>query len=635
MNIDADKIKSAATGRWREILSCAGVDHSVMDGKHHPCPLCGGTDRFRFDDKEGRGTWFCNQCGGSDHSGGAGDGLELAHRLNGGSFPDTLKMVAQIIGVTTDTPSQKKIKPREVKAYDYHNADGDVLFQVVRMEPKGFTQRQPDGKGGWIKNIQGIEPVLYRLPEVLQAHLVLVCEGEKDADTAVSMGYTATTAPMGAGKWRDSYTKALAGKDVVIIPDKDEAGEKHALKVTKALTDKCSSIKQVDIPAPHNDLTDWHSAGGNAQELQKLIEMAKPPTTVENPFSLSKFSLRGKSEEMEKQMLESVHVLGRMALVGQSTIFYAPTNTGKTLITIWLLIESINKGNIKGENVFYINADDSYRGLTEKLKLAEKYGFEMLSPGYEGFEAVHLVEHLKQISREDTAREKVLILDTVKKFTDPMSKSDGREFGQIAREFVLKGGTLVMLAHTNKHRNPEGKLVYQGTTDLMDDADCSYIMDTEVSTYRKNVIFENTKCRGDVDTKAVYSYDHSQGKSHLERLDSVQRVDEKEQKALEEQRNLKRVYERNLEAIEAIEEVLKDGAITKTELINKAHENSSISKKRIRDALREHTGNDILKLQYWIKKVGDKNANIYQLNDMRRVKKDSDFWSGEGDSEAV
>jgi len=62
-----------------------------------------------------------------------------------------------------------------------------------------------------------------------------------------------------------------------------------------------------------------------------------------------------------------------LAIFGQSTIFYAKPNAGKTLMVIYLLKESIKAGKINGEDVFYINADDTYRGLVQKLMIAEKY----------------------------------------------------------------------------------------------------------------------------------------------------------------------------------------------------------------------------------------------------------------------
>src|SRR5262245_44351816 len=76
-----------------------------------------------------------------------------------------------------------------VAAYDYTDADGKLLFQVVRLDPKGFRQRRPDpaAKGGWAWDLKGVRRVLYRLPQVLRAAAggrpLFVVEGEKDAET--------------------------------------------------------------------------------------------------------------------------------------------------------------------------------------------------------------------------------------------------------------------------------------------------------------------------------------------------------------------------------------------------------------------------------------------------------------------
>ena len=60
-------------------------------------------------------------------------------------------------------------KPQIVATYDYCDANGGVLYQAVRYKPKDFRQRKPDGKGGWEWNMQGVDRVLYRLPELLRA----------------------------------------------------------------------------------------------------------------------------------------------------------------------------------------------------------------------------------------------------------------------------------------------------------------------------------------------------------------------------------------------------------------------------------------------------------------------------------
>src|SRR5262245_61385785 len=89
--------------------------------------------------------------------------------------------------------------------YEYNDVDGQLLFQVVRYQPKDFKQRRPDGQGAWIWNLDGGHPVLYRLPELSTADPskpVLIPEGEKDVETLRALGLVGTTNPGGAGKWK-------------------------------------------------------------------------------------------------------------------------------------------------------------------------------------------------------------------------------------------------------------------------------------------------------------------------------------------------------------------------------------------------------------------------------------------------
>jgi len=95
---------------------------------------------------------------------------------------------------------------RIVAEYDYLDEKGKLLFQVVRFEPKDFRQRRPDGKGGWTRNVNGVRRLLYRLPDVLAAKSVVVCEGDRDCETARSLGLVATCNPGGSGNWREEYS---------------------------------------------------------------------------------------------------------------------------------------------------------------------------------------------------------------------------------------------------------------------------------------------------------------------------------------------------------------------------------------------------------------------------------------------
>lgn len=91
--MDAHAIHAALGAKgWREVLLSAGVAEEKLRNKHGPCPICGGTDRFRFDNKHGRGDFYCNQCG-------AGDGFKLIMGVCGMSFADARRRVIELAGM--------------------------------------------------------------------------------------------------------------------------------------------------------------------------------------------------------------------------------------------------------------------------------------------------------------------------------------------------------------------------------------------------------------------------------------------------------------------------------------------------------------------------------------------------------
>jgi len=170
------------------------------------------------------------------------------------------------------------MKDKIAAVYQYRDQAGAVVHETVRYKLKSFTQRQPNGKGGYTYSLSGIEPVLYRLPEITQAIKegtpIFIVEGEKDADNLVKIGFQATTCPMGAGKWRESYTNALTGALALVCPDKDEAGWKHGIDVADAIYFKTEAAKVVRLPGPGKDVTDWIEAGGTAEQLMAIADDA-------------------------------------------------------------------------------------------------------------------------------------------------------------------------------------------------------------------------------------------------------------------------------------------------------------------------------------------------------------------------
>lgn len=101
-------VAAAATGHWPDLLTAVGID-IPRDGKHGPCPTCGGKDRFRLDDKGGRGTWICNQCG-------AGDGLTLVGLVTGKPIKEAAELIAPLVGLSAgglDTAERERIHQQQ------------------------------------------------------------------------------------------------------------------------------------------------------------------------------------------------------------------------------------------------------------------------------------------------------------------------------------------------------------------------------------------------------------------------------------------------------------------------------------------------------------------------------------------
>jgi hypothetical protein len=158
-----------------------------------------------------------------------------------------------------DEPRQRQSKDdwtpwdcpcRPVARYPYVDEAGQLLYEVVRGEHKEFAQRRPDpsSRSGWRwSGIKDVRHVLYRLPRILAAPppaCVFLVEGEKDVHALEAAGETATCKSGGACKppqpgepssWLPGYTEALAGRDVLIVADKDKAGRDHAEHVASQL----------------------------------------------------------------------------------------------------------------------------------------------------------------------------------------------------------------------------------------------------------------------------------------------------------------------------------------------------------------------------------------------------------------
>ncbi|MBF0473839.1 MAG: hypothetical protein HQK93_08935, partial [Nitrospirae bacterium] len=188
---------------------------------------------------------------------------------------------------TKEAEVQTKGNNRIVASYDYKDEDGRLLYQIVRYNPKKFAIRRPNGDNGWVYNAKGLKMILYNLPKVILSNNIIVVEGEKDVDSLNLIGLTATSNPFGAGVWKAGYNKYFKDKDVVIIPDNDDPGRKHALVVANNIKGVATSIKIVtlsEVPEK-GDISDWLSQGGTKDKLLDLIQCTEiwHPQNIDKP----------------------------------------------------------------------------------------------------------------------------------------------------------------------------------------------------------------------------------------------------------------------------------------------------------------------------------------------------------------
>jgi DNA primase len=229
-----------------------------------PCPKCGGVDRFAINVKK-----QVFNCRGCDIG---GDVIRLVQHLDGSDFLTACTRLANEPPPQRSNGQDQSAEPRKVltATYQYDDESGALAFVVDRFElqnPDGcfavteegkrrkkFSQRRPDprGRDSWIWNIEGVPIVPYRLPELIEAvstnQTILIVEGEAKVDLLRTWNIPATCNACGAKKWCAEHSQYLRDADVVILPDNDAQGRKHADVVAAALQGIAASVRVLNLP---------------------------------------------------------------------------------------------------------------------------------------------------------------------------------------------------------------------------------------------------------------------------------------------------------------------------------------------------------------------------------------------------
>lgn len=285
-------------------------------------------------------------------------------------------------------PTSREDKGRIAAQYDYTDENGQLLARKTRWETavegkrkKTFTWGHPAGQG--FQSGRNGMAVPYRLPELVKAESVFLCEGEKDVDNLTAQGLAATCSPDGAGtgsKWRDTYTPYFAGKTVYILQDNDEVGKKFAQYEAQKLSPVAQEVKVLDLTAlwpqlpEHGDISDVMEHLGAAHACAELVLLAdkapgwEPSPPEKSPFLSSFHTLSDFTEEEPSWLVEG------WIPEGQITLLAADGGTGKT--TLWCnLVAALSSGrpclldspDVKREplKVAFFSTEDSVK---KKLK---------------------------------------------------------------------------------------------------------------------------------------------------------------------------------------------------------------------------------------------------------------------------
>ena len=156
--IDYKEIIQHSTGQWNYILPALGVSAESLTNKHKPCPACGGKDRFRYDDKQGRGTFVCGQLDSL-----SGDGFALVQHIYGCDFKEAARLVASVLGIVEGEPlPERKTPPQQQARPQKDRIEALQALWAIAEQNRGHhcIKTYLHGRG---LNVAAIEPIVSTL----------------------------------------------------------------------------------------------------------------------------------------------------------------------------------------------------------------------------------------------------------------------------------------------------------------------------------------------------------------------------------------------------------------------------------------------------------------------------------------
>jgi len=453
---------------------------------------------FNFSNETG--AYYCHGCGKK------GDVFHFYAKING---LDTKKDFAKILqGIANDFALPWIETRAEIeKTYDYTDADGNLIHQTVRMNPKKFWQRRPgENDEEWIWNLDGIDTVLYNLPKVIKASEVLIVEGEKDVDNLAELGFIATTCPMGAKAWRPEYNESLKGKDIVLIPDNDIPGREHIAKIGASLKGMVKSLKLLELPglpSKGGDVSDFIATFDDkddaVEKLSIMIDGARPyeppkKATIENVILQAK-------DFTALDLPEKKKLLAPWLTEQSITLISGWRGTGKTWLALAIL-DAVSKGESFGPwdseaktPCLYVDGEMASQDIMERcrdLKIDEVYIYSDAYANGLGLPRANLLSERwrTEMKRILTTRGiKLWVLDNIGSLApgiDENSKKDWDPVNAWLLQLRFAGIATILLHHTGKlggqrgtsarEDNLDNSIILKRSFDYAPEDGCKFIL---------------------------------------------------------------------------------------------------------------------------------------------------------------
>jgi hypothetical protein len=369
-----------------------------------------------------------------------------------------------------------------VATYDYTDENDELIFQVVRYEPKTFRQRRRDETGAWSWSVKGVRQVPYRLPALIEAiandRTVFIVEGEKDADNLAKWNIPATSNAGGAGKWHAEFAELFRGADVVVIPHNDQAGRDHATMVCASLLGVGRQIRCLALPGlpEKGDVSSWIMDGGTVETFHALV--ARAPEWSANAF-VSKFgALRweqigtGDVAGLYPWLIEDIIPLNDISMA------FGHTGTGKSF-NMFDMAMCVARGipfngrNVEPGLVIYVAAEAGKGFAKRKIAYAVHHQLHPTDPipfvlmtkrpnfFQDDADVMALIAEITTIAATYQVRLVLIVVDTMSAITQGMDEISGRDQSMVRKRLLMLqehfGAAVVVVHHKPKDGNgPRG-----------------------------------------------------------------------------------------------------------------------------------------------------------------------------------